>query len=183
MTDLPDHDAPPPGMDRLPADLPPPPSLEARVFDALARDGVGGRTASRRTRPWWRDAAAAVVLLALGAGAGMLWARPGVDGRPRYLLLLYPGTAPALDSAAERAAAREYGAWAARLRRDGRRVSGERLADGGEVVPAGAAAPDLALQGYFVISADSADDARRLAEASPHARRGGIVVVRAIDTP
>jgi hypothetical protein len=145
------------------------------------RDGATARAAARRR--WWVEAAAAALLLALGAGAGALWARPGADPPPRYLLLLYPGTAAGVDAAAEAAAARDYAAWAGRLRADGRGISGERLADGADVVPAGRAAPDRDLQGFFVVTAESAEDARRVAAGSPHAARGGAIVIRRIDTP
>jgi hypothetical protein len=99
------------------------------------------------------------------------------------MLLLYPGRSPVLDATAEAATAREYGAWLGRLSAAGRAVSGDRLADGAAVVPPGAPATGSDLQGFFVITADSVEDARRIAAESPHADRGGVVVVRAIDTP
>ena len=63
--------------------------------------------------------------------------------------------------------------------RTGRYVTGERLAPG-SVSPDHEPGGD-ALEGYFVIGADSDRDAAALARTHPHARNGGRVVVRRID--
>jgi hypothetical protein len=182
MTIAIDHDATPPdGIDALPAILAPPAVLEDQVMAGLQARGF-----IRRGRRRWVDAAAAAALVAVGVGLGTQWARPGDDVRPAYLLLLYPGPAagPALDPRAEAAAAREYGAWAGRLRAEGRAITGERLAAGADTVPEAAPGGDGAvLQGFFVVSAQSAAEAAQIARTSPHVAWGGTVVVRAIDTP
>ncbi len=174
-----DDEAPLDGIDALATTLTPAPTLEDRVVARLAARGF-----VRRGRRRWLDAAAAAVLLAAGAGLGTMWSRPAADPRPAYLLLLYPGESKVLDSQAEAATAREYGAWAGRLRADGHAITGERLADGAETVPvAGAGADGAAVQGFFVVSAGSVAEAAEIARTSPHVARGGTVVVRAIDTP
>jgi hypothetical protein len=179
MMATPDDDTPLHGIDALATTMTPAPALEDRVVAGLAARGF-----IHRGRRGWVDAAAAAVLIATGVGLGTVWSRPAADPRPAYLLLLYPGASPVLDSQAEAAAAREYGAWAGRLRAEGHAITGERLADGAESVPAaGAAADGAAVQGFFVVSAGSAAEAAEIARSSPHVARGGTVVVRAIDTP
>jgi len=180
MTAAPDPDSVrPEWIDALSPALAPPAHLEDRVVAGLRERGW-----IRRGRRRWLDAVAAVALLALGAGLGAAWSRPAADRRPAYLLLLYPGSAPVLDPQAEAETARAYGAWAGRLRAEGRAISGERLGDGAETVPAAGSGGDgAALQGFFVVSAGSAAEAAAIARVSPHVVRGGTVVVRAIDTP
>jgi len=180
MMAAPDHDeTPAAGIDALPRAIAPPPGLEDRIVADLAARGY-----VRRVRRRWVDAAAAAVLVAVGAGLGTIWSRPAGDPRPAYLLLLYPGANPDLDPPAEAEAVREYGSWAGRLRAEGLAISGERLADGAAIVPSASAGTDgAAVQGFFVLSAGSAAEAAEIARTSPHVARGGIVVVRAIDTP
>lgn len=171
----------PAGIDSLAVELAPPPALESRVMAALGRAGALRR--ARSPAEVFLGLAAAGLLLAIGASVGVWWSRPAAAARPAYLLLLYPGRTLPSSPADEAATAGEYAAWAARLRADGRRVSGERLAAGVAVVPSGAGRVDVDLQGFFLVSAASLDDATRLAADSPHASRGGTVVVRAVDTP
>jgi hypothetical protein len=180
MMAAPDHaETPAAGIGALPTAIAPPPGLEDRIVAGLAARGF-----VRRVRRRWVDAAAAAALVVVGVGLGTIWSRPASDPRPTYLLLLYPGASPALDPPAEAEAAREYGSWAGRLRAAGHTISGERLADGAAIVPSTSAGADgAAVQGFFVVSASSAAEAAEIARTSPHVARGGIVVVRAIDTP
>lgn len=167
-------------------EVPVPPHLESRVVAALR--AAGRLHPPRRHR--WRQVAAAVTLIALGA-AGATALRPQPAGSrtagPRYLFLLYPGGNAAAGNAAEIALVAEYGAWARGASEAGHAVTGERLADGpGVLVTASAAspAPDAdAPEGFFIVSARTRDEAVALAQASPHARHGGRIVVRQIDTP
>ncbi len=78
-----------------------------------------------------------------------------------------------------------YRAWARAQRAAGREISGERLAPDGRVVAPGVTTtPERDdLQGFFVISGASLDDAAAVARSSPHVQAGGRVLVRAIDTP
>ena len=126
----------------------------------------------------WRTAVAAS-LVAVAFAAGRITApRTGVApaAGQKFAFLLYGGPTGSGD---DRAA--EYGAWAVEARREGRPVSGERLADAAWV--AGAALIDPApLRGFFIVRANDSAEALELARRHPHAR-DGTVVVRPIDTP
>ena len=170
----------------LPRDLEPPSHLEDRVVHRLQQ----ARLIRKRSNGWskWHLVAASLVFAA-GLFAGRYTraplTAPAEPTQPKFLLLLYPGESLQTDPRGGDALAREYGAWAAGLRRSGRAISGERLA-ADPAVGVGAASPAAGattLQGFFIITANSIQEASTLAEASPHVRRGGRIVVRAIDTP
>jgi hypothetical protein len=169
---------------QLAPELEPPARLEERVVAALRAEGAL-RPAPRRWTTRDLPAAAAVFLLGLTLGAYLSPdASSPADSGPRFLLLLYEGEPPqARPGGAD--LAREYGAWAAGLRRSGRTVTGDRLASEPRIGVNGADAGsmDAALQGFFILGADSLEEATRLAAESPHARHGGRIVLRAIDTP
>lgn len=157
----------------------PPPAVRERVAAGLRREGLLRAPRGRRSPGHWLRAAAAVALFAAGWGSAAAYHARG-DARPpagsRFVFLLY-GETSAPDDAAARAA--EYGAWARELRRQGGRVSGERLGAGATSV--GEAPPGaLALGGFFIVEAASAEAARALAVEHPHARYGGAIVVRPI---
>lgn len=121
--------------------------------------------------------AAGTLLFLAGHWAGTR--RAGTPPVPQFALLLYePAGFDTTRSHAE--LAREYGAWATRL--GARFVGGEALgaqrivgredrsaiADGGQPT------------GYFLVRADSWDDALALASECPHLRHGGVIAVREI---
>lgn len=169
-------------LGRLPREAAPPPEVGA----ALARS-VHGRSAP--WRGWLWQGAVAASLAGLMFFVGRLTAPvppapaapatpPPAAGisAPRFAFLLYGGAPSGAD---DRAA--EYGAWAGRARRDGRTVSGERLADAAWTAGAPLAEP-APLRGFFIVQAADADEALELARRHPHAQ-DGTVVVRPIDTP
>lgn len=159
---------------RLPREATPPPHVAA----SITRSAAFTTTTARGSRLVWRVAVAASLVMAAFAAGRVTAPRPvnAPAAGPRYALLLYGGPAEAGD---DRAAA--YGAWARDLRRAGRPVSGERLAD--EEWTAGPQSADpLPLRGFFIIGAANAEEALALAQRHPHAR-DGTVVVRPIDTP
>jgi hypothetical protein len=121
--------------------------------------------------------AAFVITVAFAAGriSAPRGVAPAADGQ-KFAFLLYGGPTGGGDDRAK-----EYGAWAVEARRDGRPVSGERLADAAWV--AGSAMSDpLPLRGFFVVRARNAEEALALARRHPHAK-DGTVVVRPVDTP
>ena len=67
----------------------------------------------------------------------------------------------------------------------GRQISGERLADSGVAVGMRGELPiaRAEVQGFFVVSASTMDDAVAVARSSPHVQSGGTIIVRPIDTP
>ena len=156
-----------------------PEHLESRVSETLRQRGLIGRAPGPRR---WLLAAAAILLFAAGFASAGAWRREtgaAHDGRTRFALLLYAGEGP--DSLTGDVAAHRR--WAGALVAEGRSVSGEKLGATMTTIPDDrpAIGADETLQGFFVISADSAAEAIAIARSLPHARLGGRVVVRAID--
>jgi hypothetical protein len=156
-------------LGRLPREMTPPSHVAASLSRSLTR--------RRSAVAAWRIAVAASLVIAAFT-AGRLTAprsAPPSAGQ-KFAFLLYGGGSGGGDNRAA-----EYGAWAVEVRRAGRTVSGERLADTAFV--AGAALAESApLRGFFIVQAANAAEALDLARRHPHAR-DGTVVVRPIDTP
>jgi hypothetical protein len=154
----------------------PPPALEERVVAALrARELL-----ARRGPHFWRGLAAAVALFAVGLAAGRwLPPRPAHPAEPVYLLLLYAG--PARTAGDETARAREYGAWAASLRKEGSLLGAERLGSEQRLLGEGRLAALPAARGYFLFRAADMDEALAIARTCPHLKHGGQVSVQPLD--
>ena len=159
-------------LQRLPREIAPPEHVRSNLRSNLVN------TRPNQRANLWRIAVAAS-LVAVAFAAGRISAPPAriapAEGQ-KFAFLLYGGPTGGGD---DRAA--EYGAWAVEARREGRPVSGERLADAAWL--AGAAFTDPApLRGFFIVRARDSAEALDLAQRHPHAR-DGTVVVRPIDTP
>ena len=164
-------------LQRLPREIAPPEHVRAYVGSHVgSNEGSHARTNGGSSV--WRVAVAAS-LVAVAFAAGRITApRPAVapaEGQ-KFAFLLYGGPTGGGD---DRAA--EYGAWAVEARREGRPVSGERLADAAWLAGAAIADP-LPLRGFFIVRARDSAEALDLARRHPHAR-DGTVMVRPIDTP
>jgi hypothetical protein len=157
----------------LPRELQPDPALEDRVVGALVASadiGTGAvvpRRGLRRRRWAWAAAAAAAAALVLAMV--LPWSRPthSTARGASYVLLLYEDAsyrAPAPGHGAERVA--EYGRWADSLRA------------AGELERAAALAGSGAITGFFIVRAESDEEAARLAAACPHTKYGGRVEAR-----
>jgi hypothetical protein len=171
-----------PELDSLPREMPPPPGLESRIAIALRAQGL----LKSPTRLSWISTAAAILMLVLGIGIGRWWPRPArFDAPPvstsRFLFLL----SDADTSGDDGARAEAYRRWAVTQRQSGRQISGERLGDSGFAVmnESVAAVARADVQGYFVVSAATMDDAIAVARSSPHVQSGGTIIVRPINTP
>ena len=164
-------------FDRLPRELDPPQDLEDRTVAALQRGGL--LRSRRRHFQGWVMAAASLLLFLSGVAAGRALDRPAPpDARPRFVLLLMDS--PRSESAeAELRVVEAYRQWARTLRDEGRFVSGARLDDRSAGVPTVREGAEK-LEGYFVISAGSFDEAVSVAKTCPHAARGGRIVVRPV---
>jgi hypothetical protein len=167
------------------ADLVPDPALEDRVVRALRAEAM--LTPRPHRAPWtrWAGLAASFAVgLVVGVAATRPLALPDADGT-RYLLLLYAPVAPTPpDPNAEEASVAAHRAWLAALRGEGRSIRGERLStqepaligeSGGDRLPV--------VEGYFVTTARTREDAVQVARTNPHVKTGGRIVVQAIDTP
>jgi hypothetical protein len=183
MNQHPDVPEPPlPELGSLPREMAPPPGLESRVIAELRQQSLL-RPAARSP---WVQAAAALLLLSAGVMIGRLSAGPVPDRSNavtagRFLLML-TGADTSGDDAAR---AEQYRLWAVDQRSAGREISGERLAASGMAVTRAGSGPvtNPEVQGYFVVSAASLEDAAAVARSSPHVQSGGIIIVRPIDTP
>lgn len=174
-----DHDETPTGSAAGDA-FPVPDELEERVVRTLRRRGLVATPPTIGSRLIFAIAAAVIFAAGIFAGRGMSAPRSAGDegDAPRFALLLYTDTTATspIDTPAE-----EFIIWVRSLRENGRRISGEELADSARDVgraPGGNAAEMLV--GFFVLEAPDLDDAARIAATSPHARKGGLVVVRPI---
>jgi hypothetical protein len=111
-----------------------------------------------------------------------------------YLLLLHEDESQRTGIPRDRMMAmiKEYGAWSAKLRTEGRLVSGEKLADdtgkvvrdkqGKVTVTDGPYAESKEIVGgFFIISAKDYDEACTIARGCPHLKYYGRVEVRQID--
>lgn len=135
-----------------------------------------------------RKALAAAVVIALAGGAagfgiGATRAEaPAVDHGRQYLLLVHDNEAVerAVQEQGMEAIVERYATWARALADDGRLVSAEHLTPTPEWI--GAATPaSSSISGYFLIRADSREEALDIARRSPHAELGGVVEVRGIE--
>ncbi len=167
--------------------LHPPAGLEDRVAASLRQHKL--IAAPPGWSPLWRlTAAAAAATVAFAAFAlGVRYERsgpaPAPEGRRFLLMLLEPADAP-LPAAEEAARVVEYRNWAGELAQDGMLDAGEKLAWDGNVVggteiPVAAAVERVT--GFFIVRAESLDEALGLARACPHAVHGGRVEVREIE--
>jgi hypothetical protein len=111
-----------------------------------------------------------------------------------YLLLLHEDESQRTGFSRDRMTAmiKEYGEWAAKLRAEGRLVSGEKLADdrgkvlrdkqGKVTVTDGPYAESKEIVGgFFIIAAKDYDEACSIARGCPHLKYYGRVEVRQID--
>lgn len=140
----------------------------------------------------WRQAAAAIVLVAVGLGTGWAVARPdrsmhgapivrNSDG-PKFALIFAEDPAT-LDVPADEHRRRyeEFLAWMRSIGDGTVRLGGSELdVSAGRVVGAAAttAVSPLVLSGFLVVEASSYDEAARHAERCPIVGRGGQVIVR-----
>jgi hypothetical protein len=172
-------------LEELRRDVPPSPGLESRVLKQLRSE----RLVRRRARLGPTLARAAVLAAVFAAGIVLGDRRPAPTDRTeggRYVLLLIEGPSyrtPATPEA-ERKRVAEYAAWARGLAERGRFVEGEKL---GHLLhrlgePAETAEGGEAVAGFFVIGAESREEAIRIARTTPHLRYGGSVEVRPIET-
>jgi hypothetical protein len=159
----------------------PPPELESRVVAALRERGL--IRSDRRPAPW-RSVAAAVAALAIGIGVGRATARagrPAATPARTFVLLLYPGAGLDPSPGAEQDRVEEYGLWARGLAAQGRMVSGEKLKDGARLFGEPPDASPNALQGFFLIRAETLEEAEDIARTCPHRDHGGTIALREVD--
>ncbi len=179
-------------LGNLPREFEPPTELEERVVAALREDGLieeSRRPPARSVRLRWAMAAAFVV-----AALGGWVARGLVDSAPappvgtrEYLLLLTEPSGLATDKSLAELVS-EYREWGRRMGEEGRLVAARRLLEGGrrlsgdgaDVMPLSAKASQLEATGFFLVRADSWEDAVALAKDGPHLVYGGEISLREV---
>lgn len=153
-----------------------------------------GRRLERRGRKWMRSpavrAASIILLVAMGVVLGRLV--PAIGGRmseeaASEFLLLIRGDQPS-TLVPETQLVQEYGAWADRLAAEGQLVTARKLAeDEGRWLNASrrpaVEPPGVAVGGFFIVRAESYEEAVLIARESPHLSYGGTIEVRAIEVP
>ena len=169
-----------PELRSLSREMTPPADLEHRTVAQLRDAGLLCPPAAR-WRAWRPLFTAALVALAFAAGffAGGRQTPKTAPPQTRYVLLLYPGE---MKTGGPDEGVEEYRRWAIDVRSRGLFVTGERLADRSAAVgsPDSPGAGDR-LQGFFIISATDDREARTIAAAHPHVRRGGQIVIKRIE--
>lgn len=194
---------------RLAKEIESPPGLEDRIVNVLSSRGLIRRERSRARTLGWRGvqaalaAAACTALVAIGFFLGRITNDgPGSvltgSARDLYALLLYETEGYDRPTGAE-AMTRysEYSRWVAEARHRKQFVTGEDLdvdrgwlvmpsPDGSAVEPATSVGGDAPLSGIFFIRAKDMEHALELAQALPHIKHGGSVLVQKTvptDTP
>jgi hypothetical protein len=178
-------------LGRLVREKTPPPDLEERVVGALKSAGL----LRPRERSVWSSGApraalavaASLLFFVLGALAGARWVSgPEQSGAPQFMLVLRSAQGrsgpPAPEEVTRRV--REYGDWAGRLRQQGVRVEGERLAREARFLRGTTASENNSdaevIAGYFLIEARDYEQAVQFAAGCPHLKYGGTIEVRQI---
>ena len=162
-------------------DVDPPPEVEDRVVAALRERsliGTSGPSTGPSRGPRWAMAAALVVgVLGGWVARGVASGEGGEGGARAYLVALTePDGLRTEKSVSE--LVDEYRRWAGGLRDDGHLVAGRRLLPGGRHLSGAstAAAPDPPASpptGFFLIRAETWDEAEGLLSDCPHLAYGG----------
>lgn len=174
----------------LPREMEPPPEVEDRVVEALKERGLITGRHPRRMASWWQLAAAALIAATLGwMGRGFAEPAgvPAVAEREFLLLLSEPEELRTTKSEAE--LVEEYRGWASNLGRQGRLVDSAKLESGGQLLRSSIEAqpshpPGGGLEtvtGYFLVRADSWEEALEFARTCPHLGYGGEISVRVLE--
>jgi hypothetical protein len=176
----------------------PPGFLEQRTVDALARHRL-----IRSSRDIWRRraliigaaAAASVLLFVAGALLGGWRESAPTNQKPEFILVLRnsPRELPARSADDKLSRVREYGAWARKMNERGLVLDGEKLTDEVRTLNVidgrptiseiEAEAKGTAIAGFFLIHARDYQEAIAIAEDCPHAKYGGTIEIRKIDSP
>lgn len=173
----------------LPREKAPRHELEERVVAALQARGLLRRHRPGGIRRWLGLAAGIAAVFLLGWWLGGRREPAPAPARPpgQFLLFLYETQAPADVTAADmQRIVGEYHDWAARYSVGGEKLTtrGERISlVSGELQNEQVPGPEdeLYLGGFFVVQADSMEQAQAIAATCPHLRYGGTIEIRQIE--
>lgn len=180
----------------LPKEQTPPAFLEQRVVNALKESGLIQASIGGTRRSVLRLAygvAAAVALLAVGIGLGVWWqSAPASPERSEFILVLRTPLQDAINEPpVESQRVKEYGSWAKQISKDGLLVSGEKLSDEARFLKVNNGQPSVSsnqpatdstvIGGYFLIKAQSYEQAITIAQGCPHLKYGGTIEIRQLE--
>lgn len=174
----------------LPREKAPPPDVEERVVRELRKRGLIAAPRSRWMGRWWHIAAAALIAATIGwMGRALIEPTrpPALVGR-EFLLLLSEPTA-LLTTKSEAELVEEYRGWATTLGRQGSLVHSGKLLRGGQLMRSSIETQESStaggaldtITGYFLVRADSLEEAIELASTCPHLTYGGEISVRTLE--
>ncbi len=183
-------------FDRLPREKVPPAFLEDRVVQSLKQSGLISRPENTRrfnSSHIGVAVAASLLFFFLGVAVTKWLAGPTASSNsPEFMLVLRQSdSSEQLSREEELRLAKEYGAWARQLSDQGLVTDGEKLKDerrflsvvDGQTVtsenPNDLNRSNIA--GYFLIKAQSYEQAIQIAGSCPHLKAGGTIEVREID--
>jgi len=184
-------------FDELTKENAPPSFLEERIVAALKQSNL-----IRSPKPsWWPSypkiavaVAASLLLLVLGAWAGIKWvSAPRQATTPEFMLVLRTRSGESQTKSPDEVlrTVKEYSNWAGDVRQSGLLVQGEKLKREARIIRAvdgrvavsedQASSADGVIAGYFLIQAQDFDGAVKIAKGCPHLKYGGTIEVRQID--
>jgi hypothetical protein len=168
-------------------------SLERKIVKALKTEGLIRENAKRPAFNLWKFAAAAVFLVALfaagfWAGQNSKNAREMATRTQVFALFLYEPVGIFQNNVDH---AQEYSAWIRTIRTRGRLAGGEKLKESGRTIQINKGkllidqhplrSKELPMGGYFLLQADSYEDALNIATQCPHLKYGGVIEIRQIE--
>ena len=160
----------------------PPAYLEERVTNSLKAQGL--IKARRRRLKWvkWTSAiAASIILFIAGLLIGQLTTQKinTINPNQGYILLLHEDSAFKPGEPMEMF--EEYSTWMSDLKEDGITINGQELTPEGINVTQAQTQPvsrEERTTGYFIIEANSLEEAIEIASANPHVKYGGRIEVK-----
>ena len=153
--------------------------LEERIVDALKKEKLIRRGSNWKS--WVLRIAASLALIATGILIGKtIYSPMETESQFNYMLVLYEDSRFAPSSPEEMFTA--YSKWMTGIQEQGITIDGQEMKpsslllepDGKQVI----SDPERRVGGYFVISADSMDQAIEIARDSPHLKYGGSIEVK-----
>ena len=180
----------------LPKRISPPGELEEKIMKRLKEEGLVNSDEKQNKWGVFRLAVAsavAVLILILGVAVGSYWqtvpADLANDQTPQFLLLLRSdsqgGEKLSKEEVGERV--KEYTAWASQINEKGQLINAEKLKsktgvlDETKKIKSAANQTDSLVVGFYLVKADSYEQAVSIAKDCPHLKYGGEVEVREID--
>ena len=159
----------------------PPPHLEDKVVNKLKENGLIRKKDTIRIIGWVSSIAASLIMFYLGTIYQQQTNTTMIEIEPTrgYMLILHedekfqPGEPMAMFN--------EYKAWMEGTFEQGVKITGQELKDNTVIVNKNGAKESSGEErttGYFILEANSLEEAVKVAEANPHVKYGGSIEVK-----